>query len=76
MVDRNAGVPEARRLVFRVGIDVGDVIIDGSDILGDGVNVAARLEALCEAAARRPAHRADGVRPDPGQDVADVRRPR
>lgn len=48
MVARNAGTDEARRIVFRVGINVGDIIIDGDDIFGDGVNVAARLETLCE----------------------------
>jgi pimeloyl-ACP methyl ester carboxylesterase len=48
MVRRNAGVPEDGRLVFRIGINVGDILIDGDDIYGDGVNVAARLEALCE----------------------------
>ena len=48
MVTRNAGVPEDKRIVFRVGINVGDVIIDEQDIYGDGVNVAARLEALAD----------------------------
>ncbi len=48
MVRRNAGVPEDKRLVFRIGINVGDIIIDGDDIIGDGVNIAARLETLCE----------------------------
>jgi len=48
MVGRNAEIPEETRIIFRVGINVGDIIIDGDDILGDGVNVAARLEALCE----------------------------
>jgi adenylate cyclase len=48
MVDRNADVPEAKRIEFRVGINVGDIIIDGSELWGDGVNVAARLEALAE----------------------------
>ncbi|MDJ0947417.1 MAG: adenylate/guanylate cyclase domain-containing protein [Alphaproteobacteria bacterium] len=48
MVERNAGVDESRRIRFRVGINVGDVIIDEDDIFGDGVNVAARLEALAE----------------------------
>ncbi len=48
MATRNAEIPEDRRIVFRVGIDVGDIIIDEGDILGDGVNIAARLEALCE----------------------------
>jgi class 3 adenylate cyclase/pimeloyl-ACP methyl ester carboxylesterase len=48
MVSRNERVVEDRRIVFRIGINVGDVIIDGDDIFGDGVNIAARLEALCE----------------------------
>ena len=41
-----ASVSEASRIVFRIGINLGDVIIDGDDIQGDGVNVAARLEGL------------------------------
>ena len=45
---RDADLPEDRRIVFRVGINVGDVIVEGDDIHGDGVNVAARLEAMCE----------------------------
>jgi class 3 adenylate cyclase/pimeloyl-ACP methyl ester carboxylesterase len=48
MLSRNADAAEGRRIVFRVGINVGDIIIDGDDIFGDGVNIAARLEALCE----------------------------
>jgi class 3 adenylate cyclase/pimeloyl-ACP methyl ester carboxylesterase len=48
MVSRNARVVEDKRIVFRIGINVGDIIIDGGDIFGDGVNIAARLEALCE----------------------------
>ena len=48
MADRNAEVPEDKRIDFRVGINLGDVIINGDDIYGDGVNVAARLEALAE----------------------------
>ena len=48
MVSRNADVPDDKRIVFRIGINVGDIIIDGGDIFGDGVNVAARLETLCE----------------------------
>ena len=48
MVERNAEVPADRRIEFRVGINIGDVIIEGDDIFGDGVNVAARLEALAE----------------------------
>src|SRR5262245_25365094 len=42
----NTGLPEDRRIVLRVGINLGDVIVEGSDLYGDGVNVAARLEAL------------------------------
>ena len=49
MQDRNKDVPADHRIEFRVGINLGDVIIDGDDIFGDGVNVAARLEALAEA---------------------------
>src|SRR5712664_2593868 len=48
MIGRNQAVPQDRRIIFRIGINVGDIIIDGGDIFGDGVNVAARLEALCE----------------------------
>jgi class 3 adenylate cyclase/pimeloyl-ACP methyl ester carboxylesterase len=48
MVRRNAGVPDDKQIVFRIGINVGDIIIDGDDIFGDGVNIAARLETLCE----------------------------
>lgn len=45
---RNADVPEDIRIALRIGINVGDVIIEGNDIHGDGVNVASRLEGLCE----------------------------
>ncbi|MBR0753638.1 tetratricopeptide repeat protein [Bradyrhizobium jicamae] len=48
MLERNADVPQERRIEFRVGINVGDIISDGGDIYGDGVNVAARLEGLAE----------------------------
>jgi class 3 adenylate cyclase/pimeloyl-ACP methyl ester carboxylesterase len=48
MASRNAGAPADKRIVFRVGINVGDIIIDGDDIFGDGVNIAARLQTLCE----------------------------
>jgi len=48
MAERNAGVPAEERIEFRIGINVGDIIIDGDDIYGDGVNVAARLQALAE----------------------------
>ena len=48
MAGREAGVPEDRRIQYRVGINLGDIVIDGDDIYGEGVNVAARLEALAE----------------------------
>jgi len=48
MADREPGVPEDRRIRFRIGINLGDVIVEEHDIFGDGVNVAARLEALAE----------------------------
>jgi adenylate cyclase len=48
MVERNAAIPQEKRIEFRMGINVGDIIIDGTDMWGDGVNVAARLEALSE----------------------------
>ena len=48
MAERNAGVPPEQRIDFRIGINVGDIIIDGDDIFGDGVNVAARLQTLAE----------------------------
>ena len=48
MAERNWGVPESRRMLFRIGINLGDVIHDESRIYGDGINIAARLEALAE----------------------------
>src|SRR5262252_7745496 len=48
MAERNEDVPEDRRMLFRIGINLGDVLIEGDDILGDGVNVAARLEGIAE----------------------------
>ena len=47
--ERNALLPEARQMRFRIGINLGDVMVKGDDIFGDGVNVAARLEGLAEA---------------------------
>src|SRR5260221_2309253 len=46
--ERNAELPPARRMEFRIGINVGDVIVEGERIYGDGVNIAARLESLAE----------------------------
>ena len=48
MVERNAATPEAKRVVYRIGVNLGDVLVEGDDILGDGVNIAARLEGICE----------------------------
>ena len=48
MITRNADVPEDKRIVFRIGINIGDIIIDEHDIHGDGVNIAARLEGLAD----------------------------
>src|SRR4029450_11360720 len=46
MAQRNEGVPTDRRMLFRIGINLGDILIEGDDILGDGVNIAARLESI------------------------------
>jgi TolB-like protein/class 3 adenylate cyclase len=48
MAQRNEGIPQDRRMLFRIGINLGDILIEGDDILGDGVNVAARLEGIAE----------------------------
>src|SRR5882724_1933859 len=48
MRDRNADVPGDRRIQFRIGVNLGDVIVEGEDIFGDGVNVAARLESIAK----------------------------
>src|SRR5438552_10621545 len=48
MIERNAEVPQDKWIEFRVGLNAGDIIIDGDDIFGDGVNVAARLEGLAD----------------------------
>jgi adenylate cyclase len=48
MVDRNAAVPQDKRIEFRIGVNLGDIIVDPDDIHGDGVNVAARLQGLAE----------------------------
>ena len=48
MAKRNVEIPQERRVAFRIGINVGDIIIDDDDIYGDGVNIAARLEGLAE----------------------------
>ena len=48
MADQNTSVPQDERIEFRIGIHVGDIIIDDNDIFGDGVNIAARLEGIAE----------------------------
>jgi adenylate cyclase len=48
LAGRNGSLPDARRMAFRIGINLGDVMLDGGDLYGEGVNVAARLEALAE----------------------------
>src|ERR1700724_3186827 len=46
MADENTEIPQAKRIEFRIGIHLGDIIIDDDDIFGDGVNIAARLESI------------------------------
>ena len=48
MLARNTGLPPDQRIEFRVGINLGDIISEGIDIFGDGVNVAARLESISD----------------------------
>ena len=48
LAERNAGLPEQRRMIFRIGINLGDVMVEGENLLGDGVNVAARLQEQAE----------------------------
>jgi class 3 adenylate cyclase len=48
MAERNEGVDEGKRITFRIGVNLGDIIIEGEDILGDGVNIAARLQEIAE----------------------------
>jgi len=48
MAERNDAIPQDRRMLYRIGINLGDILIEGEDILGDGVNVAARLESIAE----------------------------
>jgi len=48
MRERSKDIPKNRQIVYRVGINIGDIIIEGDDIFGDGVNIAARLEGLAE----------------------------
>src|SRR5271167_218074 len=47
MAERNAATPGNKHIVYRIGVNLGDVLIDGDGILGEGVNIAARLEGIC-----------------------------
>jgi adenylate cyclase len=48
MAERNGGMPKDSRIIFRIGINLGDIIVEDADIHGDGVNIAARLEGIAE----------------------------
>src|SRR5262245_25354438 len=48
MAERNEGIPADRQMRYRIGVNLGDILIEGDDILGDGVNIAARLEGIAE----------------------------
>ena len=48
MTNRDAETPEDKRILYRIGVNLGDGLIEGDDIVGDGVNIAARLEGICE----------------------------
>ena len=58
MAARNLDVAEDKRIVFRIGVNLGDIIIEGEDILGDGVNIASRIEATAEPGGISISHRA------------------
>ena len=64
MAERNAPVRQDERIEFRMGLNVGDVVVEDGDIFGDGVNIAARLEALAQPVGDLCL--ACGARPDPG----------
>ena len=74
MEERNAGLIETKRVVYRVGVHLGDVLIEGDDILGDGVNVAARLKF--DRRARRRVLVGVGLRTCRRPDRSRVRRSR
>ena len=52
MAERNAETPDGAKIVYRIGVHLGDVLIEGDDIIGEGINIAARLEGICEPGAR------------------------
>jgi adenylate cyclase len=84
IAERNRGIPEDRAIRFRIGVHVGDIIIEGDDIFGDGVNIAARIEPLAEPdgvslsddAYRQVRDRLDVVWQDDGEhDLKNIARP-
>jgi hypothetical protein len=73
MAERNPGTPENKRILYRIGINLGDVLIEGEGILGDGVNIAARLEGICESGGILISGAAyDHVRGKIGADFVDL----
>ena len=75
MVERNSGVPPDRRIAFRVGVHLGDVVEEADgDLMGDGVNIAARLEGICEPGGGLPVRR--GLRTGAGPGEGDLHRSR
>jgi adenylate cyclase len=70
MAARNADVPAPRRMLFRIGINLGDIIHDDARIYGDGINVAARLEGIAEPG--RHLHLPAGVRPGEPRDQGGI----
>ena len=68
---KNAELPEHRQMQFRIGINLGDVIVEGERLYGDGVNIAARLESLADS--RRHLHLRHGLRPSREQTCPDLR---
>ena len=74
MAERNADVPEDKRINFRIGVNLGDIIVDGEDIYGDGVNIAARLEG--HRYARELDSRVDADKPLRSDRWSDTESPR
>jgi class 3 adenylate cyclase len=73
MAEREAVLPEERRIRYRIGINLGDVVIDGDGTLGTGVNIAARLESLAEPGGTRTSRAVyDHVKSTSGLRFADL----